>query len=79
MRVDDNTDKGSIRSKHAVGTMPDSLSCHGQNTKFSDPFIIELWTEKPVVEILLQNAYTCSYGPDPHSCVVLLSAMCLVF
>ena len=46
VRIDDHVDKSSIRSKHAVGSMPDTLSCNGSNQKFSDEFIIALWTEK---------------------------------
>ena len=55
VRIDDNGNKDSIRSKHAVGSMPDTLSCNGANTKFSDEFIIALWTEP--VEIFCRTLF----------------------
>ena len=68
VRVDDNTDKGGIRSKAAVGSMPDTLSCHGQNTKFSDAFIISIWTEKLryTSKITLENGGHMTYMSETN-------------
>ena len=46
VRMDDATDKASIKSAGAVGALPVSQTCTGVNAKLSDAVIKQLWTSQ---------------------------------
>jgi hypothetical protein len=46
VRVDDHTDKSSIKSAGAVGAVPATRTCAGANVKFSDAVIRDLWSSQ---------------------------------
>jgi len=66
VRVDDNTDKASIKSANAVGVMPDTLTCGGQNTKFSDAVIKQLWTSQMRYSVRADTSHAMTYMSDTN-------------